>query len=171
MTAIIKRRNSYEGQGPKKTFTGSCACRKVTYTIDLCLPEQPFALRCNCTFCTKEGFDKIEINDKSQFKLQTPCTSEEAFGSKHGQYLGVYITKNEPGMKRFFCDVCGSSIMKQGTIESEGQTYELFGINLKTIDQPQEGLDFSKFGFQYLNALKDDHENARMDGPFPNGLR
>ncbi|KAG8627795.1 hypothetical protein KVT40_003668 [Elsinoe batatas] len=156
---------------PKKTFTGSCMCKKMTYTVDLALPEQPVAQRCNCTYCTKSGQDVYKVPGED-FHLKTPCSTAEAIAddNTHGKRMGRFtIQASSPNLHRYFCDQCGNLVFTAGWFEYEGHRIDYFGFNSKTLDQPQEGLDLSKFKFDYFDGLNGNYFAKKTDGPHPGG--
>jgi hypothetical protein len=58
----------------------------------------------------------------------------------------------------------------QGTLEFQGQTFDLFIVNLCTADQPQEGLELSKVKLRYWDGLNDNFAAGPKDEPWPSGL-
>ncbi|GAM90837.1 hypothetical protein ANO11243_088830 [Dothideomycetidae sp. 11243] len=167
--AELLRSKDTSATGTKKTFTGSCACGKITYKADLALPDEPFITKCNCSLCQKRGWFTLKM-DKADFHLLTPCTSEQAWNSKHGEYFGIWAKDTSRDMKRCFCDVCGSSFAMQGFFEYEGREIHFFAIDPKSLDQPQEGLEMSEFKVKYHNMLADEMAPPRPDRPHPGGL-
>lgn len=156
-------------EGPKKTFKGSCTCGKVSYKVDLALSDPPGFQRCNCTVCQKRSWATLGMAE-TDFHLQTPCSTSELFASKHLEHVGVYVReKTSPGIKRFFCDVCGSPFAMHGHFMLGEKRVDFFCINPSTLEQPQEGLDLSTFKIQYWNGLVNDF-GAKQDHPYPGGL-
>ncbi|PSK35071.1 hypothetical protein B9Z65_1654 [Elsinoe australis] len=155
---------------PKKTFTGSCMCKKMTYTVDIALPEQPTMQRCNCTYCMKSGIDNLKV-PREAFHLKTPCSTAEAISAEntHGVKMGRFtIVASSPNLHRYFCDLCGNIIFISGYLDLEGQQFDYFSFNSKTLDQPQDGLDLSTFKPEYFDGLKGTFEK-KTDGPHPGG--
>jgi hypothetical protein len=135
-------------ENPNQTFTGSCHCKQITYTIDLALPLE--VSRCNCTVCTKSGWTSLRT-DKSNFKLLTPASLEE-------------LPNYQPRIKtidRRRCPTCGVQVVAYGQYEFSGRSIDLFTVNASTIDQPQKGLDLKDTKISYYNGL----DNAWGDGP------
>ncbi|KAF4555438.1 Hypothetical protein D9617_2g053970 [Elsinoe fawcettii] len=163
--------NPREVDIPKKTFTGSCMCKKMTYTVDLPLPEEPTAQRCNCKYCMKSGQDVFKV-PSADFHLKTPCSTAEATSSDntHGKQMGRFtIQATSPNLHRYFCDQCGNLIFVAGYFEYEGKRFDYFSFNSKTLDQPQEGLDLSKFRFDYFDGLNSNYLEKKSGGPYPGG--
>ncbi|PNS18636.1 hypothetical protein CAC42_5175 [Sphaceloma murrayae] len=158
-------------ESPKKAYSGSCMCKKVRYTVQLALADPPCFIRCNCTFCTKSGFDSANIKSLD-FHLQAPCSTAEATSGKTSsrETLGRFCAPTSPTLFRYFCDKCGNQIFVAGTYYYEGRPIEHFSINIKLLDQPQEGLDLSKFKFEYYDGLSDKYMEKKTDGPYPGGL-
>jgi len=138
---------------PKKTFHGSCHCKKVTYTVDIALPLQ--VARCNCTVCTKTGFTSYQT-PKSNFKLLTPASFAE-------------LTNYQPNMKtmnRYSCPTCSVQIALDGTYPLPGgKEHVHFSINAATLDQPQEGLELTGTKIVYVNGREDKWTDGLTDAP------
>ena len=56
---------------------------------------------------------------------------------------------------------------KQG---ETGKVLEVFGANIITLDQPQEGLDFSTFRFEYWDGRHDNWVAGKKSSPWPFGI-
>ena len=54
--------------------------------------------------------------------------------------------------------------------EAEGAVVEFFGVNVVTLDQPQEGLDLSIFKIEYLDGRNDNFMAGKRDTPWPGGI-
>lgn len=141
-----------------KTFTGSCHCGKVSYDVLLTLPEQPVAFRCNCTVCNKPGFTTLRVAP-SDFTLKTPSTKLE---------LSTYSYRTKD-VRRYFCDKCGVQVFGEGKYELQGALHEFFSVNLHTLDQPQDGLELSRFKMEYGDGKNDNWAAGRRDVPWPGG--
>lgn len=51
-----------------------------------------------------------------------------------------------------------------------GQVVEFFGINIVTVDQPQEGIDLSVFRIEYWDGRHDNWMAGKKDTPWPGGI-
>ncbi|KAF2151144.1 hypothetical protein K461DRAFT_279928 [Myriangium duriaei CBS 260.36] len=165
---LIKDLSFDKEAGDKKTFTGSCVCRKVTYKVDISMANQREITKCNCTICQKRGWVTLRADEKD-FHMQTPCTTEQLFTSKPGQYVGNYVRESSPHMSRFFCDVCGCQFAMQGYFLIGEHRIDFFAVDPKTLDQPQEGLDVSTFKVQYYDGIKNDFMN-KSSQVHPHGI-
>lgn len=61
-------------------------------------------------------------------------------------------------------------VCRGGSYEIEGKTYSFFGVNLTTIDQPQDGLDLNEFSFKYVDGLSDNFAAGSRDKPWAGGV-
>lgn len=144
-----------------KEYTGSCHCGAIKYTVTL-TPEQltnPTATRCNCTWCQKAGLLGFEIPGTS-FKLISPASKSE---------MGDYSPKGPP-IHRYFCTQCGSHVLREGWYEYEGQKIDFCGLNLVTLDQPQDGLELSDFKVDYWDGKHDNWMAGKGKTPFKAGV-
>lgn len=56
-----------------------------------------------------------------------------------------------------------------GKYEYEGTVVDFFGINILTLDQPQEGLDLSQWKIMYYDGRNDNWKGGMKDVPWPGG--
>jgi hypothetical protein len=71
---------------------GGCHCGAVTFEVYV--PDEVELVDCNCSMCTKTGFQHL-IVPKSRFRLLT------------GEKKLTTYTFNTGAAKHFFCSVCG----------------------------------------------------------------
>jgi hypothetical protein len=143
---------------PKVTFNGSCHCKSITYTVKM--PAVGTTTRCNCTICHKTGYSGLMVQPED-FTLLTPGSLED---------LPDYVWRNKEG-HRHFCDKCGVQILAHGSYTIPGPTpkkVDFFSVNLRTLDQPQEGLDLRKWKVIYMNGRDDDFMHPQSE-PHENG--
>ena len=157
------------------TFQGSCHCGRITYTVDVQLPaspELPVATRCNCRICLKLGFTGIQLpHGRESFKLVTPARLDDEgivnYADKTGQ------------LHRWHCGKCGVTVCAggkytmpatEGEAGEDGKVIDFFGINIVTLDQPQEGLDLSIFRIEYWDGRHDNWMAGKQDTPWPGGI-
>lgn len=144
-------------------FTGSCHCGHIRYTVKF--PESvladPKVGRCNCTWCQKPFFSGVNLTSSSDFKLASPA-------DKAG--LGDYTSPGSDQIHRYFCKNCGTHVWREGWYEFQGQHHDYFAVNLCTIDQPQAGIDISKFKVVYTDGLSDNWAAGTKDEPWTGGL-
>lgn len=145
---------------PDQTFHGSCHCGTIQYTLTLPTDffSNPTAGRCNCTICQKAGFTFLRI-PASSFTLTSPASKSE---------LPDYQPKIKT-LHLYFCNKCGVQVVREGSYELEGQKHEWFSVNLLTVDQPQEGIDLSKFKIKYIDGLHDNWMAGEKDEPWSGG--
>jgi hypothetical protein len=143
----------------KKSYPGSCHCKTITYKVDLTIPEQPVANRCNCTICHKMGSAMLSVAD-SDFKLLTPP-------SKSDSQVGDYVFRNK-NCHRYFCKNCGVQVWASGAFEFDGQTHNFFNINALTLE-PGGDIDLSQWKMKYVNGLDDAWFDGTTDTPYKGG--
>jgi len=141
-----------------QTFTGSCHCKAITYTVALPIDHPKVATRCNCTVCQKPNFTSLPVSP-SAFTLLTPSSKSE---------LADYQPRSKD-CHRYFCRNCGMQVLSEGTITFEGQTFDFFSIGLTTLDQPQEGLDLSEWKYNYCDGRTDNFAAGMADTPWKGG--
>ena len=93
------------------------------------------------------------------FKLITPGSLEEIADY---QYRLDHIHHR-------FCNKCGGQIVGHGYYEFNGQKTDFFSVNILTLDQPQEGLDLSKWKIQYWDGLNNNWQGGKKDEPWAGG--
>lgn len=142
----------------KQTFNGSCHCGFIRYTVALPITDTPLASRCNCTICLKQGYTSIRISPED-FTLVSPSSKSEV---KNYQWRSKDINK-------YFCANCGIHCWSNGEFEFQGAQHQFFTINILTLDQPQEGLELSKFRINYGDGRTDNWAAGPSDKPYPGG--
>ncbi|KAJ9627548.1 uncharacterized protein PV06_05888 [Exophiala oligosperma] len=154
---------------PKQTFTGSCHCGFIKYTIALPATtdksdgdddknnDDLVVSRCNCTICFKQGFTSLRFDEKD-FRLVSPKSEAE---------LKDYRLPSGRDVHKYFCGTCGIHVFSRGRIEAGGQVHEFSTLNALTLDQPQEGLDLGKFKIQYWDGRNDNWAGGLKDSPWP----
>ncbi|KIX07135.1 uncharacterized protein Z518_05112 [Rhinocladiella mackenziei CBS 650.93] len=143
----------------KTPFTGSCHCGFIKYRAHLSLGDPPTATRCNCTVCLKQGFTGTRLASPSDFELLSPSSLSEV---KDYQIRSKDVHKH-------FCGNCGIHVLGRGKYEYQGVTHEFCSLNILTLDQPQDGLDLSKFKIQYWDGRNDNWQGGTKDVPWPGG--
>ena len=143
----------------KKTHPGSCHCKAITYTVNIALPKQPEATRCNCTVCHKMGVATLSVAE-SDFKLLTPSSTSDA-------QVGDYVWRNKK-CHRYFCKSCGVQVWSTGAYELEGKTHEFFIVNALTLE-PSDEIDLSKWKIKYFNGAEDAWFDGTKDVPHKGG--
>jgi hypothetical protein len=142
----------------KKIYHGSCHCRAITYSVLYSVPSLPIATRCNCTICLKIGYTALSL-DEQDFALITPLLVSE---------LADYQWRTKQS-HRYFCNRCGVHVYGKAEYEEDGKVIKHFGINLVTLDQPQEGLNLSNFKIRYYSGRNDAFHLGLKDTPYPGG--
>jgi hypothetical protein len=142
----------------KKTFTGSCHCAAIRYTVRLALPTPPIATRCNCTICLKTNYTGLQV-PPADFTLVSPASEAD---------VRDYQWRSKDA-HRFYCDNCGVHVFSRTKYEVGGQEVNGFGINIVTLDQPQEGLDLSRFEIRYWDGRGDNWMAGQKSAPYPGG--
>lgn len=147
----------------QNSFSGSCHCGNIKYQLKLpeSLLADPKAGRCNCTWCQKPFFTGLKIATPSEnFTLLSPADKGE---------LGDYMSPTYDKMHRYFCKKCGTHVWREGGYELQGQWIDHFAVNLCTIDQPQEGIDLSKFKIDYVDGRNDNWMVGTKSEPWSGG--
>lgn len=99
-----------------KTYTGSCHCGAVTFTVEADIQK---ALECNCSHCHRKGF-LLSFIPSTQFTLMSGADNltEYRFNKKHIAHL--------------FCKTCGVQCFGKA-VNSEGM--ETIALNVRTIPE------------------------------------
>lgn len=58
----------------------------------------------------------------------------------------------------------------EGYYEFDGKKFDLFAVNLASVDQPQEGVDLTETKISYFDGLHDNFYAGTKDTPWPCGL-
>jgi hypothetical protein len=145
----------------KQTFTGSCHCGFVKYKAALPVTDPPVANRCNCTICLKQGFTGVDVAP-DEFTLISPQSLDEV--KDYWRYQ-----EKSKDIHKYFCDKCGIHFYNKGKIELGGTVQEFAHINILTLDQPQEGLELSKFKIYYVDGRNDNWMAGTREVPWPSG--
>lgn len=104
-------------------YTGSCLCRRVRY--DITGPVKRTS-HCFCTMCQKQH--------GAAFGTYANVASADFSYSSGAAEVACY--ESSPGVKRCFCQVCGSTLTWQSDAYSE-----VIGVTLGTFDTRYEGQD------------------------------
>ncbi|KAK2761367.1 hypothetical protein FQN54_001889 [Arachnomyces sp. PD_36] len=149
---------------PKGTFNGGCICGAVRYKLVMDVPDDPppTANRCNCTFCQKISTVIFRPTSPDDFQLLSPSSFDDM---AHYQ-----STKRPNDVHRYFCGKCGVHVACRAKFEYQGQVHDIFNMNLVTIDQPQEGIELSKWKIQYYDGRTDNFSAGTRDVPWPSGI-
>lgn len=103
------------------SYSGSCHCGTVAFTVDADLPNE--ATSCNCSHCRRKGF------------LLT-FVPIEALDVESGEENLIAYTFNKHEIEHLFCEECGCQPFGVG-IGPNGE--ELAAINLRCV--PEADLD------------------------------
>jgi hypothetical protein len=142
----------------KKPFHGSCHCGAIRYTIRVSLPTPPVATRCNCTICLKTQFTSLQVAP-ADFTLESPASEDQ---------VPDYQWRSKDA-HRFYCDKCGVHVFSRAKYVFEGHEVDAFGINIASLDQPQEGLDLSEFRIKYWDGRSDNWAAGQKERPYSGG--
>ena len=104
-----------------QTYSGSCHCGAVAFTVEI---DPSTALKCNCSICTKLGA-VWAFAPKAKFVL------------KSGEFEQGDYQFNKMVLHHHFCSECGIESYAEGTAPDGSPTV---GINLRCI----EGIDVDK---------------------------
>jgi hypothetical protein len=144
----------------RQTFKGSCHCGFIRYEIVYDMPsppEQPTASRCNCTICQKSGFTSLRLSGKDDFKLLSPSSLEET-SDYQWQSKDIH---------RYFCSKCGIQVYGCGKyVLPGGKDEHFFSVNALTLDQPQDGLDLTKWTIRYWDGKNNNWMSGPKDTPY-----
>ncbi|EME83484.1 uncharacterized protein MYCFIDRAFT_81662 [Pseudocercospora fijiensis CIRAD86] len=153
----------------KQEIKGGCHCGKIKYTFRIPVPSagkgQLTATRCNCTFCTKFSTTNLMLPDpdKADFTLLTESTAPRSS-------LGNYQPRVK-SLSRFFCQDCGAHVWMEGYFEHEGMKFDVFAVNLASVDQPQDGIDLKDVKIKYFGELEAKGKGMETrDEPWEHGL-
>lgn len=147
----------------RQTFKGSCHCGFIRYEIDYDMPsppEQPTVSRCNCTACHKSAFTSIRLSSKDDFRLLSPSSLEE---------VSDYQWRSKD-IHKYFCSKCGIQVYTCGKYEMPGgKDVPFSSVNALTLDQPQDGLDMTKWTIRYWDGKNDNWMAGQKDTPYEMG--
>jgi hypothetical protein len=155
------------------TVTGGCHCGAIRYkaTIDMS-NLQP--TKCNCSYCHKTNFVAISVDSAEddghgpgafEFLPGSSSDTDTDTDEQQGQY--AFGPKD---VRWSFCKVCGVAILAQGEYKynaGDGVVgrRKTRVINAVTLDQGQEGLDFSKIKIRYFNGREHGWDAKKQDEP------
>jgi hypothetical protein len=143
----------------KTDFTGSCHCGNARFTVTLALSDPPKAVRCNCTLCVKSGWTAVLLESSEQLKLHKPASEKDL----------IDYQNNSRTTHRILCPKCGIHLYSYGYNELAGKRHDFFSVNVLSLDQPQDGLDFSNLKMQYWDGRNDNWNAGPKDSPWPCG--
>ncbi|HEU4733682.1 MAG TPA: GFA family protein [Kofleriaceae bacterium] len=112
------------------TYTGSCHCGAVRYTVEVDL-SQP-VMSCNCSMCGRAG-TLLTFAPMSKFKLEQGSESLTDY-----QF-------NKHAIHHVFCKVCGIKSFARGTARDGS---EMAAINVRCL----EGVDPSKLTIKQVDG-------------------
>jgi len=112
-----------------QTYTGSCHCGAVKFTVDTTLEK---VLTCDCSMCNRAG-TILTFVPESQFTLQ--CGEESL---SHYQF-------NKKRIDHLFCKICGIKPFGRGK-DAEGNS--TIAINVRCLD----GVDVQALTPQHYNG-------------------
>jgi hypothetical protein len=98
------------------TYTGSCHCGKIAYTVEGDLQS---VMACNCSICSKRGY-LLWFVTRSSLTLQTPEKD-----------MATYLF-NKHIIKHRFCPVCGCGTFGEAVDPKSGQA--MAAINVRCLD-------------------------------------
>jgi hypothetical protein len=102
------------------TYSGSCHCGAVTFTVDSEPPTS--AISCNCSHCRRKGF-LLSFLPAGQFRLDS------------GEDRLATYTFNKHQIRHRFCTTCGA----QPFAEGEQAGAQMRAVNLRCV--PEIDLD------------------------------
>ncbi|KAF2182944.1 hypothetical protein K469DRAFT_668928 [Zopfia rhizophila CBS 207.26] len=143
-----------------KTYTGSCHCGFLRYSIDIDLAE-PKATKCNCSICLKLNILSLKIEPPSTLTLISPPTKDDPL-------LGNY-THGSKSIHFYFCKTCGVSAFYEGKyVTLDGTEVYTLNVNAVTLD-PDQGIDLRQFKVQYWDGKASNWAAGARDEPYPGG--
>jgi len=123
----------------KKTYHGSCHCRRIRFEADLDLAAGTG--KCNCTYCWKARSWSIGIKP-SDFRLLSGESDRRFYGFREN-------SQNH----HVFCNTCGIRVYTEGDIPEIGGAY--VSVALSALDDlPAEELVAAPLA--YMNGRDDD---------------
>jgi hypothetical protein len=129
----------------KRTYHGSCHCKKVTFEADIDLDQG--TSKCNCTFCWKQRMWNAVHLAAGDFRLLTGADALSDYG-KSGDW--------GEGHHRF-CATCGIATHSHGRIPAMGGDF--LSVHLSALDDlPVEALVAAPVHAQ--DGLHDNWQNA-----------
>lgn len=99
--------------------------------------------------------------ENADFTLLTESTAPRSA-------LGNYQPRVK-SLARYFCQDCGAHVWMEGYFEHEGKKFEIFAVNLASVDQPQEGINLKDVKIRYFGELEGKPFEMR-DEPWEHGL-
>jgi hypothetical protein len=113
------------------TYSGSCHCGKIAYTVEAELQE---AVECNCSICSRRGY-LLWFLPRDKMQLKTP---ESALR---------FYTFNKHRIRHYFCPDCGAAPFGMG---KDGKGNEMVAINIRCL----EGLDIDSVKRKFFDGRK-----------------
>lgn len=132
----------------KKTYTGSCHCKAVTFEADIDIAEGTG--KCNCTFCWKQRMWNAGNLRPEDFRL---LSGEDALAdySKSGDWGETH---------QRFCSKCGIATHGHGEIEALGGPF--LSVHLAALDDlPVD--DLVSAPVHFMDGLHDDWEKPPVE--------
>lgn len=100
------------------------------------------------------------LDGPADFELLSPASRDE---------IKTY-TPNVKTCVRYFCEKCGMHVWMEGYYEANGYRSDIFAVNLRSVDQPQEGVDLRDVKVQYFDMLHNNFGGGLADKPWEGGL-
>lgn len=123
----------------KRTYHGSCHCKRIRYEADLDLAAGTG--KCNCTYCWKARNWSI-VMKPADFRLL--CGEADR---------GRYGFRDNSQSQQVFCTNCGIRVYTEGNIPEIGGAY--VSVALATLDDLPPG-DLVDSPVRYMNGREDD---------------
>ncbi|KAK0614376.1 glutathione-dependent formaldehyde-activating [Immersiella caudata] len=146
---------------PTKTYTFSCHCALIRFSITGLNPSNPQATKCNCSICLKSGRISISADKNKDFTLLSPASLDEVPSYQFG----------ERRQKHCFCRVCGIHCFAYGSFEWEGKTMNVFSFNVLALDaEPDQGFDLRGLKLGYWDGKGDKYLEGPAEKPAAGGV-
>ncbi|KAF8247899.1 hypothetical protein K440DRAFT_627795 [Wilcoxina mikolae CBS 423.85] len=127
------------------TYSGSCYCGDIKYTVTLSSPDEARTSICHCKNCRKWTGSAFGITTK------VPRSSLSVTGK-----TVEHVSDNGSGTKLFreFCGTCGSGILEYGENAGEN-TYITYGTLEKPMELPPKGEFYCKYRQEWMPEVPD----------------